>query len=365
MKTWPVGMIGGAPGAFMGDVHRRALALSGQFSLVAGCLSRHPQQALAAGRALGLAPERTYADWAQMARAEAARPDGIALAIIVTPNDTHLPVAAAFLAAGIPVLCEKPLALTLEQAQHFASRFTAKANDMVMAYTYSGYAMVREARRLVQAGALGAIRNIQVEYLQDWLGNADSNGGWRLDPQTGGAGGCLGDIGTHAFHLAEFVSGLQCQSLSARVSRLVPGRAVPDDAQLQLRFSHAAIGSLWVSQVATGCGNGLRLRLYGEKAGLEWKQEQPDTLALSTMDGRTTHTARGGSAVLTPSFLPRGHPEGYLEAFARLYSDTARLLGGLDAPLLPRLAAGVRGLGFVEAALQSGARDGAWTMLRT
>ena len=154
MKTWPVGMIGGAPGSFMGDVHRRALALTGQFSLVAGCLSRHPQQALEAGQALGLDPARAYTDWTRMAREEAARPDGIALAIIVTPNAMHLPVAAAFLDAGIPVLCEKPLALTLEQARHFAIRFEEKTNDMIMAYTYSGYAMVREARRLVQTGAL-------------------------------------------------------------------------------------------------------------------------------------------------------------------------------------------------------------------
>ncbi|NVN38167.1 Gfo/Idh/MocA family protein [Komagataeibacter swingsii] len=364
MKKWPVGMIGGAPGSFMGDVHRRALALTGQFSLVAGCLSRHAVPALKAGQTLGLAPARTYIDWTQMARAEAARPDGISLAIIVTPNDMHLPVAAAFLEAGIPVLCEKPLALTVEQARHFAERFIAQAQDMIVAYTYSGYAMVREARRLVHDGALGALRNIQVEYLQDWLGNADSDGGWRLDPRTGGAGGCLGDIGTHAFHLAEFVSGLRCEVLSARVSRLVPRHAVPDDAQIQLRFSNNAVGSLWVSQVATGCGNALRLRLFGEKAGLEWNQEQPDSLIISTADGRTTHVARGGSAVQTSSLLPRGHPEGYEEAFARLYADTANLLGGHDAPLLPRLADGMRGQAFIEAALESGARYGAWTLLQ-
>lgn len=365
MNTWPVGMIGGAPGSFMGDVHRRALALTGQFSLVAGCLSRHPRQALEAGQALGLDPARAYTDWTRMAREEAARPDGIALAIIVTPNAMHLPVAAAFLDAGIPVLCEKPLALTLEQARHFAIRFEEKTNDMIMAYTYSGYAMVREARRLVQTGALGALRGIQVEYLQDWLADADSDGGWRLDPRTGGAGGCVGDIGTHAFHLAEFVSGLRCEALSARISHLVAGRAVPDDAQIQLRFADDTVGGLWVSQVATGCGNALRLRLFGEKAGLEWNQEQPDTLVLSTMDGCQTHIARAGSAVPTPSLLPRGHPEGYLEAFARLYADTAGLLGGHNAPLLPRLDAGLRGQEFIEAALESGARYGAWTALRT
>ncbi|MBV1823901.1 Gfo/Idh/MocA family protein [Komagataeibacter oboediens] len=364
MNTWPVGMIGGAPGSFMGDVHRRALALTGRFSLVAGCLSRHAGTAQKAGQALGLDPARTYTDWTQMARVEAARPDGIALAIIVTPNDMHLPVAAAFLEAGIPVLCEKPLALTLDQARHFTERFITKGHDMVVAYTYSGYAMVREARRLVHDGTLGTIRNIQVEYLQDWLGDADSDGGWRLDPRTGGAGGCLGDIGTHAFHLAEFVSGLQCEVLSARVSRLVPRHAVPDDAQIQLRFSDNAVGSLWVSQVATGSGNALRLRLFGEKAGLEWNQEQPDTLIVSTADGRTTHIARGGSAVGTPSLLPRGHPEGYLEAFARLYADTAYLLDGHDAPLLPRLADGVRGQEFIEAALTSGTQYGAWVSVR-
>ena len=364
MTMWPVGMIGGAPGSFMGDVHRRALALTGQFSLAAGCLSRHADQALKAGKALGLDPARTYTNWRQMAQAEAARLDGIALAIIVTPNDMHLPVATAFLEAGIPVLCEKPLTLTLDQAQDFSRRFIAKAQDMVVAYTYSGYAMVREARRLVHNGTLGALRNIQVEYLQDWLGNADSEGGWRLDPRTGGAGGCLGDIGTHAFHLAEFVSGLRCEALSARVSHLVPQHTVPDDAQIQLRFSDNAVGSVWISQVATGCGNALRLRLFGEKAGLEWNQEHPDSLIISTADGRTTHITRGGSAILTPSLLPRGHPEGYLEAFARLYADTARLLSAQDAPLLPRLADGIRGQEFIEAALKSGANDGAWVSLQ-
>ena len=363
MRRWPVGMIGGAPGAFMGDVHRRAMALTGSFDLVAANLSRNPKRACEAGASIGLAPERCYENWLTMARVEAQRTDGIALAVIVTPNDTHLMVASAFLEAGIPVLCEKPLTTTMEAARNFATRFSVPSPQMALAYTYSGYTMVREARRLVRNGALGALRGIQVEYLQDWLGSSESEGGWRLDKQIGGAGGCLGDIGTHAFHLAEFVSGLECTQVSARVSSLVTGHAVPDDAQIQLRFGPCVVGGLWVSQVATGCGNDLKLRIFGEKAGLEWRQEQPETLTLSTSDGHSTALSRGGRAVQMPSLLPQGHHEGYLEAFARLYADAALMLDGQEAPLLPRLNDGLRGQAFIEATLTSGAQDGVWTTI--
>ena len=361
MRRWPVGMIGGAPGAFMGDVHRRAMALTGRFELIAANLSRDAKRASKAAADLGLKPERCYEDWQIMASAESRRTDGIALAVIVTPNNMHLPVASAFLEAGIPVLCEKPLTTEMSAARRFVEQFPNTSSQMALAYTYSGYAMVREARQLVKNGTLGALRSIQIEYLQDWLGHTEAAGGWRLDEQIGGAGGCLGDIGTHAFHLAEFISGLKCQQVSARVSTLVAGRTVPDDAQMQLRFEGGVIGGIWVSQVATGCGNGLRLRLFGEKAGLEWRQETPETLILSTPDGRSTAFARGGCAMQTPSLLPQGHPEGYLEAFARLYDDMALMLDGQPAPLLPRLNDGLRGQAFIEAALTSGARDGIWT----
>ncbi|WP_242010584.1 Gfo/Idh/MocA family protein [Acetobacter musti] len=357
------GMIGGALGAFMGDVHRRAMALTGRFALTAACLSGHPETARAAGTALRLDPDRIYDDWATMARTEAARPDGIRLAIIVTPNYLHLPVAAIFLDAGIPVFCEKPLTNTLPEAEDFAARFAMSGDRMALAYTYSGYSMVREARTLIRSGRLGPLRSIQAEYLQDWLGASDAPGGWRLDPAKGGPGGCLADIGTHAFHLAEFVTGLRCNALSARVSRLVPGREVPDDAQMQLRFPGGETGGLWVSQVATGCGNGLRLRIFGEKASLEWAQERPEDLILSFPDGHSERIVRGATGVTAPSLLPRGHPEGYLEAFARLYTDLADRIEGRPAPLLPTLADGLRGQHFVAAALTSGAADGAWISL--
>lgn len=356
-----VGMIGGAPGSFMGDAHRRAIAMTGRFTLVAGCLSGRPEKARAAGAQLGLAPERCYDDWAVMARAEAARAEPISLAVVVTPNDMHLPVTGAFLDEGIKVFCEKPLCIDAAGALAFAQ--THATENMALAYTYTGYAMVREARRLVREGELGRVRNVQVEYLQDWLDHAAAPGGWRLDARIGGAGGCLGDIGTHAFHLAEFVSGLTCSAVSARVSRLVQGRSVPDDAAVFLDFQDGCVGGLWVSQVATGCGNALRVRLFGTLGSLEWAQERPDELRVARADGTVTTRVRGASAVHAPVFVPRGHPEGYLAALARLYDDLADRLDGQGGDSLPGFGDGLRGVHFVETALASGQEHGMWRNL--
>ncbi|MBE7728306.1 Gfo/Idh/MocA family oxidoreductase [Komagataeibacter sp. FXV3] len=358
-------MVGGAPGGFMGDVHRMAQRMTGRFMLAAGALSSDPQRAVTAGTMLGLPPDRSYADWRDMAAREAARPDGIQVVSIVTPNYLHLPVARAFMDHGITVICDKPLSADPAEAEAFARDIPDPDARFIVTYTYSGYAMVRHARHLVASGALGRIRMIQVEYPQDWMALPSSgNLGWRQDIRLGGAGGCLGDIGTHALHLAEFTSGLECRQVSALLTRIDENAAVPDSAQLLLRFADNATGGMWVSQVAAGCGNALCIRIYGEKAALGWQQEYPDQLSFTPLGKATQILERGSTDVSEPVFVPRGHPEGYVSAFARLYDDAANLLTNQPAPLLPRFSAGLRGMRFIEAALQSSRNNGQWHDIR-
>jgi predicted dehydrogenase len=365
-----LGMVGGGQGAFIGAVHRIAARLDDQFHLVCGALASDPTRALVSADALGL---RGYASYAAMFAAEAARPDGMQAVVIVTPNHLHVPVARAALAAGFHVICDKPLAATLAEAESLA---VPNGRIFAVTYNYSAYPMIRQARAMVAAGALGALRVVQIEYAQAWLAaDLESTGqkqaDWRTDPARTGPGGAIGDIGTHAFHLAGFVSGLAPDALLADLHRMVPGRRVDDNAHILLRYPGGARGMLWASQVAHGHENDLRLRLYGEAGGLEWRQEEPDWLWF-TPAGEAKHLPTRGGAGAGPeagrmSRIPAGHPEGYLEGFAGLYSEIAATIrnGGLppEGVTFPTLADGVAGVRFVDAAVRSSAAGGVWTPL--
>jgi predicted dehydrogenase len=375
-----LGMVGGGQGAFIGAVHRIAARLDDRFEVVAGALSSDPQRAEASAREAGIA--RSYADWREMAQAEAARKDdGIDAVAIVTPNHLHAPVATAFLEAGIHVICDKPLAVSLAEGQALAKLAREKNRLLALTHTYSGYPMVRHARELVEAGELGDIRVVQVEYAQDWLSEplettgTNKQAGWRTDPQLAGPAGCLGDIGTHAYHLAGFVTGILPESLSAEVHTFVPGRRVDDHVQAMLRYRNGARGMLWASQVASGAENALRLRVYGTKAGLAFDQENPNDLWLTPLGGASQRLTRGRvkSAIAAHATrVPPGHPEGYLEAFAQLYVDAALQIEALEAGkplpkeslLLTTVDDGVAGLHFIEAVLGSSAAQGAWQTIQ-
>ncbi len=372
-----LGMVGGGEGAFIGAVHRIAARLDDHYELVAGALSATADKALRSGRALGLAPERVYVDFAAMAKAEAARADGIEVVAIVTPNDQHAPVAEAFLKAGIHVICDKPVTTTSRDAKRLAALARKHGRIFAVTYNYSGYPMVRHARQMVQEGRLGDIRVVQVEYAQDWLtepleATGQKQAGWRTDPARSGAGGCIGDIGTHAYQLAGHVTGLVVDELCAELSTFVAGRRLDDNAQVMLRFQGGARGALWASQVAPGNENNLRLRVYGSKGGLEWKQEHPNQLQWSPFGEPVQTLARGtGAANATAARVtrtPAGHPEGYLEGFATLYSEIAQHIraarpGGAKADgaaEFPTLDEGLEGVQFIEAVVVSSARGGRW-----
>jgi predicted dehydrogenase len=367
-----LGMVGGGEGAFIGGVHRIAARLDDQFELVAGALSSDPERAASSAAALRIASERSYADFRAMARAEAGRPDGIDVVAIVTPNHLHHAPARAFLDAGIDVICDKPLARTLAEAEDLLSAVTASGRVFVLTYNYTGYPMVRHAREMIAAGALGAIRIVQVEYLQEWLStpleaSGHKQAAWRTDPERSGAGGALGDIGTHAFNLAEFVTGLSCEAVAAELTAFVPGRRLDDNASMLLRFAGGARGSLWCSQVAPGHENGLRLRVYGETGSIEWAQEHPNQLRHAPLGQAPLVLSRGGPAAgvaaAQATRLPAGHPEGYLEAFGQIYRDAATLIHAhrdgtrpaAECALLPGVADGLRGLRFVAACVSSNA----------
>jgi len=371
-----LGMVGGGPGAFIGAVHRIAARLDDRYELVAAALSSNPERGLAAAKELHI--PRAYASFEEMAAAESKRSDGIDVISIVTPNHLHHAPAKAFLEAGIDVICDKPLTTTLEDALDLAE--TVKRTGLVFGLThnYTGHPMVRQAREMVAAGDLGPIRLIQVEYAQDWLSTPLEETGqkqaeWRTDPTRSGPGGSLGDIGTHAFNLACFVTGLPCEQVCADVTTFVPGRRLDDNVQVMLRFSKGAKGGLWASQVAAGNENNLHLRVYGEKAGLEWRQEDPNELSFTPL-GQPRRTIRRGSAgtghaAAHATRVPSGHPEGYLEAFAQLYSDLAEQITARrenrppnpDSLLVPSVSEGVEGVRFINAVLESSRRGSAWT----
>jgi predicted dehydrogenase len=373
-----LGMIGGGPGAFIGAVHRIAARLDDRYELVAAALSSDREKSIAGAKELNIA--RAYGSFQEMAFAESKLPEGIEVVSIVTPNHMHHAPAKAFLEAGVDVICDKPLTTSLEDALDLAS--TVKRTGLVFGLThnYTGHPLVRQAREMVAAGELGPVRLVQVEYVQDWLSTPLEKTGqkqaeWRTDPARSGPGGSLGDIGTHAYNLACFVTGLTCEKIAADVSTFVPGRRLDDNVHMMLRFSGGAKGSLWATQVAPGNENNLRLRVYGEKAGIEWHQENPNELGFTPL-GQPKQTIRRGSAgtgraAAHATRIPSGHPEGYLEAFAQLYNDLAEQIVSRRekrAPsplslLVPTVEDGVEGVRFIQAALESSRNGSGWTAI--
>ncbi|MCC9624439.1 Gfo/Idh/MocA family oxidoreductase [Thalassospira sp. MA62] len=375
-----LGMVGGGHGAFIGAVHRIAARLDNRYELVAGALSSRPDVAQASAAELFIAPDRRYDSFQDMAKHEAARDDGIDVCAIVTPNHLHFPAVMAMLDAGIHVICDKPLCLTIEEAEQIEAKLRDTGLLFALTHNYTAYPMIREARRLVADGALGNIRLVQVEYAQGWMATRvedtdNKQAHWRADPAKAGMGGALGDIGTHAHNLANFVSGLEISELCADVDAIVPGRMLDDNVQILLRYENGARGMLWASQIAVGVENGLKLRIYGDKASIEWHQEQPNHLHFRPLEGRPELMTRGGPGNSADGLrrvrVPAGHPEGYLEGFACLYRDfadqlTARLNGEHPDPaslLVPGIKEGVKGMQFVEAVVRSGKENASWITL--
>ncbi len=372
-----LGMVGGGQGAFIGAVHRLAARMDDAYELVAGALSSDPERAKASAEELRIAPDRAYGSYQEMATAEAARDDGIDVVAIVTPNHVHFDAARVFLEAGIHVICDKPLTNTSEDALKLVQLVKDTGLVFGLTHNYTGYPMVRQAREMVQNGKLGTLRIVQVEYVQDWLTTKLEDSGhkqaaWRVDPARSGAGGCIGDIGTHAFNLASFISGLELESLCADMTSFVDGRQLDDNVNILMRYAGGARGMLWASQVAPGNENALRIRLYGDKAGLFWEQENPNYLQFTPLGETPQRITRGGSGSSDvaghATRVPAGHPEGYLEGFANLYSDiaeaiSARLENRPPNPLTttyPSVEDGTRGVVFIEAAVRSSAAGGQW-----
>lgn len=377
MKRLRLGQVGGGNDAFIGAVHRIASRIDDQYELVAGAFSSTPQKAKASAEKLGVSGERSYDDFRVMAEREALRDDGIDVVSIVTPNHLHYPVAREFLRRGIHVICDKPLASDFEDAKRLeAIARTAKAEtgtEFFVTYNYTAYPMVRQAREMVAAGELGAIRLIQVEYAQDWLTQSAEKEGlkqaeWRTDPKRSGAGGSIGDIGTHAYNLVGFVTGLKAEALLADLHVFGEGRTLDDNAHVLLKFNGGARGMLWCSQVAPGNENNLALRVYGEKGGISWVQENPNTLVFAPV-GKAPQRITRGSAIASAGAqattrIPPGHPEGYLEGFANIYTEIADQIRNPEkASLVPDITAGMEGMRFIEACVKSQETGNSWISL--
>ena len=373
-------MVGGGEGAFIGAVHRIASRIDDHYEFVSGALSSTSEKSIRSGKALGLMSDRIYPDFETMAKAESKRPDGIEAVAIVTPNHMHAAPAYAFLKAGIHVICDKPLTTTLKEALKLQEAAKKSGKIFAVTHNYTGYPMVRQARAMVAAGDLGDIRVVQVEYPQDWLAEPLEKTGqkqadWRTDPARSGAGGAIGDIGTHAYNLADFIIGIPATELSAELTSFVKGRRLDDNVQIALRYKNGARGSLWASQVAVGNENGLRIRIYGTKGGLSWAQENPNYLHVSPIGKPTYILSRSGAGTGAEagrmSRIPPGHPEGYLEGFANIYSEVAHAIRAArrgkkpdKSVIYPTVADGVKGLAFIEAAVASSQKNGRWTKLK-
>lgn len=371
-----LGMVGGGNDAFIGGVHRFASRLDDRYELVAGALSSTPQKARASGAVLGLDPARTYDDFKEMAIREARLKGGIEAVAIVTPNHVHYAAAREFLKRGIHVICDKPLTSTLPEARKLVKAAERSSALFVLTHNYTGYPLIRQAREMIANGELGDIRVVNVEYAQDWLTQDDDSkqAAWRTDPAQSGLGGATGDIGTHAFNLAGFVTGLKLERLAADLQSFVSGRALDDNGHVMLRYAGGARGLLWCSQVAPGNENGLRLRVYGGKGGLEWAQENPNQLWFTPFGEPKRLLTRGGAgtgpAAARMCRIPPGHPEGYLEGFANIYSEAAIAIEAhrTGAPVppevqFPTVQDGLEGVQFVDACVRSSKRDGAWVGL--
>ncbi|EAU41037.1 putative oxidoreductase protein [Fulvimarina pelagi HTCC2506] len=378
-----LGMVGGGQGAFIGAVHRLAARIDDRFELVAGALSSTPEKAKASAAEIGLDPARSYGAYEEMARAEKEREDGIEAVAIVTPNHMHFPVAKTFLEAGYHVICDKPVTTTKAEAEELGEIVKRSGKAFALTHNYTGYPMIRQARAMIEAGELGAIRIVKAEYIQDFLATKVEDTGskqatWRVDPSKAGAGGTIGDVGTHAFNLACFATGLTVDSLACELTSFGEGRVLDDNAQMLLRFKErdgvAAKGSLWASQVAVGHENGLSLVIVGTKGGLSWHQEDPNKLWFTPLNEPKQLLTRAGASGLDAANrvtrVPAGHPEGYLEGFATLYAEAADLIAALDEGRTPpeglrvvTIEDGIEGMAFIEACVKSSKSDGAWTKL--
>lgn len=372
-----LGMVGGGEGSFIGAAHRVAARLDDGYDLVAAALSSDAARAQSSGATLHLDPERCYANYREMAKVEGARTDGIDVVAIVTPNHLHVPVARAFLEQGIHVICDKPLGISIAEVEGLREQVQRSGLMFMVTHTYSGYPMVRHARELVQQGAVGDVRVVQVEYAQDWLAEpleltGHKQAGWRSNPALAGPAGALGDIGTHAFHLAEYVTGLRTEALCAGLNTFVPGRMLDDDVQVMLRFHGGARGMLWASQVAVGNSNRLQLRVYGSKGGLHFDHAKQDQLIFSKLGAAEQTIYRGSTAAdssaAAATRLPSGHPEGYFEAFAHLYREFAASwrqyqVDSSQTGNYPDIADGCRGMVFIDSTLKSSAAGSHWVEL--
>jgi predicted dehydrogenase len=364
-----LGMVGGGQGAFIGAVHRIAARLDDRYELVAGALSSDPARANASAVMLGIEADRSYASFEDMAVAEAARADGIEAVAIVTPNHLHFAPSKLFLEKGIHVICDKPVTATIEEAKKLAEIVKASDNLFILTHNYTGYAMLRQMREMIANGAIGKLRHVQAEYAQDWLTEAVETTGvkgaeWRTDPSRSGAGGAIGDIGTHAFNAAAFVTGEIPESIYADLTSFVPGRQLDDSANILLRYASGAKGMLWASQIAVGNENALSLRVYGDKGGLEWHHRVPDELWFTPYGEPkrliTRNGAGAGPAANRVSRVPSGHPEGYLEGFATIYREAADAIiakreGNTSSGegIYPGIDDGLAGLAFIDAAVRS------------
>ena len=380
MEKIKLGMVGGGEGAFIGEVHRIAARMDERFHLCAGALCSDPERSLKSALDLGLPEDRSYSDYKEMAISESQRDDGINFVSIVTPNHLHHPIAKAFLEVGINVICDKPMTMDSEEAQELID--ISESSDLIFAvtYNYSGYPLIREAREIIKKGELGSIRIIKVEYIQDWLTEPIENTGqkqasWRVDPKKSGIGGSIGDIGTHAFHLAHFVTQQLPNKISADLSCFVEGRELDDNAHILMRYESGAKGMIWSSQVAPGNENNLKIQIYGEKGGLIWQQENPNELILNLLNQPSKRLTRGSSFVGDQSArltrIPAGHPEGYLEGFANIYREvadefSAKISGKPISKdiLYPTSKEGLYGVSFIEAAIESNSKDSVWTDLK-
>lgn len=365
-----LGMIGGGEGAYIGNIHRLASRLDGAWDLVAGAFDIDPEKGRAFAMSQGIDEARSYGSYQDLIAGETAREDRVDAVAICTPNFTHYPIAKALIEAGIDVICEKPLTATLADAVALEELARTSGRFVGVTYTYSGYPMVHEARVRVARGEIGNVRTVQVEYPLEWMATAieqqgNAQAAWRTDPTKNGRGGSIGDIGTHAYHLAGFVTSLKVECLTADLATFVEGRALDDNAHVMMRYDGGARGLLWSSQVALGNSNGVRLRVFGETGSLQWFQEQPNELIYTPLGGRVQIIKRGADDLSEDAKVrtrtPPGHPEGYLEAFANLYAGFAEALRarqdgrmpGVLGQNVPLAYDGLKGVAFVEAVVDS------------
>ena len=377
MARLKLGMVGGGQGAFIGGVHRIASRIDDHYELVAGSLASSPDVAHASAKELGIDANRSYEAFATMAEKESSREDGIDVVAIVTPNHLHYPIAETFLSKGIHVICDKPLTHNLDDAEKFHKTVSDSNALFALTHNYTGYPMVRQAREMFRNGEIGKLRIIQVEYAQDWLTlpierDGQKQASWRTDPSKAGMGGSIGDIGSHAFNLADFITGAKLEELCADISSFVPGRKNDDNAHVLLRYAENAKGMLWSSQVAPGNENALRIRIYGENGGLSWEQENPNYLTVDIFGKAKKIIRRAGNETIDIGNrvvrIPPGHPEGYLEGFANIYADFAKQISVFkdnkkpseELLLVPTIEDGLKGVKFITSVVESGNNGGKW-----